>query len=68
MLFYFIQNTESVFFQSDQFAKILNYINEFPVNTKMKQTDQYLILEFKHIDKLKVAKDKLEHICQFKKK
>ena len=62
---YFIQNTESMFYQSNRFSTILAYINMFPVNLKMKQTEQYLILELKYIDKIKVAKEKLEHLLSY---
>lgn len=63
---YFIQNTESVFYQSNQFSKVLAYVSAYPVNLSMKQTDQYLILEFKHMDKIKTAKEKLEHVLDLK--
>lgn len=63
---YFIQNQESIFFQTGVFDKILAYIAAYPVNSAMKQTGNYLILEFKHIENTLEGRKKLEHIISYK--
>lgn len=62
---YLIQNQESIFYQSEIFGKILNYIAAYPVGTNMKQTSQHIILEFSNFNTSKEAKDKLEHIRSY---
>jgi transcription-repair coupling factor (superfamily II helicase) len=63
---YLIQNQESSFYQSDTFGKMIHYINEYPVGTSMKQTSQFIILEFSTFKNCIEAKDKLSHILQSK--
>jgi len=59
---YLIQNQESLFYQSEVFGKILQYIAQYPVGTNMKQTSQHIILEFSTFKNCIEAKDKLEHV------
>ena len=59
---YLVQSQESEFYQSEIFGKILNYLAQYPVGSSMKQTSQYIILEFSTFKNCVEAKDKLEHI------
>lgn len=62
---YLIQNQDHSFYQSDTFGKIINYIAEYPGGTSMKQTSQFIIIEFNGLRNCIQAKEKLEHVLSY---
>lgn len=62
---YLLANQESIFYQSDTFGKILNYLAAYPVGTSMKQTSQNMIIEFSTFKNCVEAKDKLKHLLEY---
>jgi transcription-repair coupling factor (superfamily II helicase) len=62
---YLIQNQDSHFYKSDTFGKIIHYIAEYPIGTSMKQTSQFIIIEFNGLRNCIEAKEKLEHVLTY---
>ncbi len=59
---YFIENQESVFYQSKQFGSILKYVQNRPQDASLKQTSSHLILIFDKVFTIKEAFSKLRDI------
>ncbi|WP_460220176.1 transcription-repair coupling factor [Psychroserpens sp. MEBiC05023] len=63
---YFINNQQSPFYQSDQFTKVLQYIQSRPKDCKMKEKQTRnglrLLLTFEHIKSVKQALTRLQEI------
>ncbi|MBC8173296.1 MAG: transcription-repair coupling factor, partial [Chitinophagales bacterium] len=56
---YFIENQDSVFYDSKFFQQLLQYIAEKKTTGIIKQTDKHLILIFEHVQSMKHAKELL---------
>ena len=59
---YFIENQNSVFYDSNYFQQLLNFIAEKKTTGVLKQTDKHLILIFEQVQSMKHAKELLEKI------
>lgn len=59
---YFIENQDSVFYDSKFFQQLLQYIGEKKTTGSIKQTDKHLILIFEHVQTMQHAKELLEKI------
>ncbi len=63
---FFIHNPDSPYFESEQFSRILNFIQTHPASCRLKQTDKNLSITFSEINGLHTALDRLQQITQFK--
>jgi len=59
---YFISNQGSLFFQSDQFNRILRYLKENPSFASMKEDREKLILSVRNVDSIASAADNLKKL------
>jgi transcription-repair coupling factor (superfamily II helicase) len=59
---YFVENTESVFYESRYFENLMQYIGAKKSPAKLKQTDRHLILIFEDVRTMNHAKTLLQKI------
>ena len=62
---FFPENQESVFYQSEVFRSILQYVQVHPENARLKQTEKYLILIFDDVGSMHEAMERLSAIRSF---
>jgi len=61
---YFISNRDSVFFDSDVFSNILDYVKNHPLDCVMKQVSNRLMLTIKEINNIREAQNRFLEIMQ----
>ena len=59
---YFVGNQESPFYQSDQFTKILHYVQENPMKVTLKEIKEKLAITFNHVDEVRIALKNLKKL------
>jgi transcription-repair coupling factor (superfamily II helicase) len=61
----FISNEKSIFYESDRFQRILDYIQQHPSRCRLKQTPKYLMLTFERVINMDQAKFLLQQVADF---
>lgn len=61
---FFIQNQQSVYYESPVFSNILKYIQEKRENAILKQTEKYLLLIFDRIGDLQMAINEIQKLSE----
>ncbi len=61
----FISNEKSIFYESDRFQRILDYIQQHPGRCRLKQTPKYLMLNFERVINMDQARFLLQQVTDF---
>src|SRR5690606_9636434 len=66
MVGYFVANQDSPYYQSPQFTRVLQFVQEHPRNCKLKEKKDKLSIVFENVDSVKVAIEALQPMLQKK--